>query len=171
MSIRESVNNWIHTPVGAFLTYHAWWAFMALVKFPVSFCFLGLSFLYEGFMMMFGNRVVSPNVRASKLVVISGCDTGFGRELAILLSQKSGYTVLAGCLKDESQSTLAHAGGDNLHTAALDVTDDTSVESFTKVMNALLAKGGPNMILHAVVNNAGIGNLMFVSKVTTRSIL
>jgi NAD(P)-dependent dehydrogenase (short-subunit alcohol dehydrogenase family) len=99
--------------------------------------------------------------RATKLVVISGCDTGFGRELAILLSTKCGYVVLAGCLNKDSQSSLQKICGDNLYTATLDVTKDESVEAFMKTMTDILdSKSGSNKItLHALVNNAGILNL------------
>jgi NAD(P)-dependent dehydrogenase (short-subunit alcohol dehydrogenase family) len=161
VSPKDLLNDWMHTPLGAFLSYHAWWSFVAIVKLPVSLIFMGLSFVFGALKMVFGNQVVPADKRSSKLVAISGCDTGFGRELAIYLSRKCGYVVLAGCLQAESQESLKKIGGDNLYTAPLDVTSDASCESFIKIMETIISanNGGTRKVtLHALVNNAGVAS-------------
>ena len=40
------------------------------------------------------------------MVAVSGCDSGFGRELAVKLARDEGYTVVAGCLEAESVAEL-----------------------------------------------------------------
>jgi 3-hydroxybutyrate dehydrogenase len=159
-SPKDMLNDWMHTPLGAFLSYHAWWSFVAIVKLPVSLIYLGISFFFGAINVLFGNTKIPSNVRSTKLVVISGCDTGFGRELSILLSKKCGYVVLAGCLKTESEDSLKKICGDNLYTAPLDVAKDDSVKTFIEKMEKILSSkdGSSKISLHAVVNNAGIGN-------------
>jgi len=159
--MKDSLNDWMHTPLGGYLSYHIWWSIVALIKLPVSFIFFAFSFLFGGFKLVFGNKIVPKNTRSTKLVAISGCDTGFGHELAILLSKKSGYVVLAGCLNKDSEKKLKDICGDNLFTTTLDVTKDTSVESFMASMKEILNPndGSNKVTLHALVNNAGIMNL------------
>ena len=98
-------------------------------------------------------------------IFITGCDTGFGYELAILSATKYNYVVFAGCydpntMKDKF-STIP-----NIIPFHLDVTNETSVQnSYTIVQNWLQEKKknyqeiGQQRILHALINNAGIGTL------------
>ncbi|KAK3107087.1 hypothetical protein FSP39_006862 [Pinctada imbricata] len=91
----------------------------------------------------------------NKAVLITGCDTGIGHELAIQLD-KLGFYVYAGCLDNngEGQSKLKEACSDRLTTIQLDVSDVTQVQQAAKeVTMAISAKGQE---LWGVVNNAGI---------------
>ncbi|KAJ8314166.1 hypothetical protein KUTeg_008727 [Tegillarca granosa] len=54
-------------------------------------------------------------------VLITGCDTGFGRELAYRLD-KLGFNVIATCLTDAGAKILSQTTSENLHTVMLDVT-------------------------------------------------
>ena len=101
-------------------------------------------------------------------ILITGCDTGFGYELAILAATKYKYVVFAGCydLKtmNEKFGTIP-----NILPFHLDVTNETSVQnSYTIVQNWVQEKKinnnnnqeiGQQRILHALINNAGIGTL------------
>ena len=69
--------------------------------------------------------------RANLAVFITGCDSGFGRALALHLLGR-GYTVFAGCLTKEGAASLpAAAGGaaSRLHAIACDVTSDRDVDA------------------------------------------
>ncbi|CAD5233720.1 unnamed protein product [Bursaphelenchus xylophilus] len=107
---------------------------------------------------------VTPDVRG-KTVFISGCDSGFGHDLALKCLQH-GMTVFAGCLTDEGARNLqTKASGTNeksgessssrhgkLHTIIVDVASDESVENARKEVTSLLNGNG----LDGIVNNAGV---------------
>ncbi len=78
-----------------------------------------------------------------KTVLITGCSTGFGREISLHFLER-GWKVIA-TMRDPAASTLpAH---ENLRVLALDVTRPDSVA-------AAIRAAGP---VDALVNNAGIG--------------
>lgn len=78
-----------------------------------------------------------------KTVLITGCSTGFGREIALHFHDR-GWNVVA-TMRDPAASTLPVT--DRLRVLPLDVTDPASIA-------AALAQAGPVDVL---VNNAGIG--------------
>uniref|UniRef100_A0A8R1I4P7 Uncharacterized protein n=1 Tax=Caenorhabditis japonica TaxID=281687 RepID=A0A8R1I4P7_CAEJA len=88
-----------------------------------------------------------------KTVAISGCDTGFGRLLAIRLVQR-GVPVIAGVLRKENGESLKkEVRTPSLLTfGTLNVSDDESVKEFGK----LVGKTVENRGLWGVVANAGI---------------
>ena len=81
----------------------------------------------------------------SKVVLITGCSTGVGRDLAAQLSQ-AGYQVVATARRIESLAGLSVA-----MTAALDVT---APESIAAVVSAVLERFGQ---IDVLINNAGCG--------------
>jgi len=88
---------------------------------------------------------------ANKFVLISGCDTGFGRDLSLALL-KSGYKVISGCLTDQGRRSLEEeAGSPNLSTIRLDVTNSTHIEEAVDFVSQ-----HTNNSLYALVNNAGV---------------
>jgi len=80
---------------------------------------------------------------------ISGCSTGFGRELAQQTIARGFNTVVTA--RDVSKVQDLVSGHDNALALALDVTDQASIE---QAVNAALAKFGSVDVL---VNNAGYG--------------
>ncbi|KAI1286917.1 17-beta-hydroxysteroid dehydrogenase type 6 [Halotydeus destructor] len=93
---------------------------------------------------------VSP---VKKAVLITGCDTGFGHELAVKLDLY-GFKVFAGCLfpdRDGAQS-LKKKASNRLTVIKLDVTSDEDVFAARATVDKAI--GGHE--LWAVVNNAGI---------------
>lgn len=91
-----------------------------------------------------------------KAVLITGCDTGFGRITALRLN-KLGYHVFAGCLKLElSESGLMEdaASHQKMTVLQLDVTKRQEVVAAYEKVQEILARDG--LHLHAIVNNAGI---------------
>ncbi|VDO63153.1 unnamed protein product, partial [Heligmosomoides polygyrus] len=82
---------------------------------------------------------------SSKAVLITGCDSGFGRELALRCISE-GFTVFAGCLTEKCLSP-------KLHTVSLDVTSDESVQKAELYVKKNLTDG---LQLWGIVNNAGV---------------
>ncbi|KAI9366830.1 hypothetical protein DFJ73DRAFT_755569 [Zopfochytrium polystomum] len=92
-----------------------------------------------------------------KTVVITGCDTGFGRATTLALLSR-GVSVYAGCLTQQGIASLSETCSANIQkypgklvALYLDVTSDESVKTFTDVVKADVPEG-----IFALVNNAGI---------------
>ncbi|WP_395650755.1 oxidoreductase [Brevundimonas sp.] len=81
---------------------------------------------------------------------ITGCSTGFGRDLALALID-AGYRVVATARKPEDIADLSQSGGERVLAVRLDVTDDAQAEA--AVAQALARFGR----IDVLVNNAGIG--------------
>jgi NAD(P)-dependent dehydrogenase (short-subunit alcohol dehydrogenase family) len=104
-------------------------------------------------------RFVCPLIRVSRLnerfVLITGCDSGFGR-LAALRLQARGLKVIAACLTDSGlkslQTEATRNGPGSIVCIPLDVTKDASVASAVDAIKKIL-DGKP---LHAIINNAGV---------------
>ena len=62
-----------------------------------------------------------------KYVLITGCDSGFGRQTAISLD-KMGACVLATCLTKEGEQSLKSVTSDKLKTFQMDVTDSQQIK-------------------------------------------
>jgi NAD(P)-dependent dehydrogenase (short-subunit alcohol dehydrogenase family) len=80
--------------------------------------------------------------------LITGCSTGFGREVA-LAALAAGDRVMATARRPETLADLAEIGGDRVSTAALDVTDPASVQAAAKATLAVFGR------IDVLVNNAG----------------
>lgn len=94
-------------------------------------------------------------IPTGKAVFITGCDTGFGHELAKKL-HLFGFKVYAGVLNDKSPGALAlHQFSNNkITTVNVNVTLDEQVLQARKVVEEDIRKN--NYKLYAIVNNAGI---------------
>ena len=80
---------------------------------------------------------------------ISGCSTGFGRELAQQTIARGFHTVVTA--RDPAKVQDLVAGHDNALAVALDVTDQSSID---RAIHAALEKFGT---IDVLVNNAGYG--------------
>ncbi|KAI1710866.1 short chain dehydrogenase domain-containing protein [Ditylenchus destructor] len=100
---------------------------------------------------------VTNTNKAKRAVFISGCDTGFGRLLA-LKCVRNGIPTYAGCLTKEGEENLIEESKDWSHgklvTVLLDVTSDDSVKLAAELVEKHLDER--NIQLWALVNNAGI---------------
>ncbi len=84
-------------------------------------------------------------------VLVTGCDTGFGHDLALRLYER-GWVVYAGCLQEASVGTLKEqAGGPSMRAVLLDVTQQGDID---RVLAQITNEG---LVLRALVNNAGVG--------------
>ncbi|KAL7989768.1 hypothetical protein Chor_012434 [Crotalus horridus] len=88
-----------------------------------------------------------------KYVFITGCDSGFGNQLARQLDAQ-GLRVLASCLTPEAAEQLEKVTSDRLKTTLLDVTNTENVAAATEWVKTCVGNKG----LWGLVNNAGIGN-------------
>ncbi|WP_315794496.1 oxidoreductase [Paenibacillus sp. BIC5C1] len=82
--------------------------------------------------------------------VITGCSTGFGRELAIA-TIKAGYHVVVTARNLDSITDLVRGNTDKVLAMELDVTKPDQIE---KTVNATIEKFGR---IDVLVNNAGVG--------------
>ncbi|XP_066995763.2 D-beta-hydroxybutyrate dehydrogenase, mitochondrial [Anabrus simplex] len=89
-----------------------------------------------------------------KAVLVTGCDSGFGYDLALKL-QKLGFVVFAGCLQlnkgGSGAKKLLKKELKNFHVIQLDVTSEEDVAKAVQYVGKNLPPGG----LWGIVNNAG----------------
>jgi len=93
---------------------------------------------------------------ATKIVAITGCDSGFGREAAKTLAEK-GWSVVAGCFTADGVKSIEAEKG-TIKGVQVDVTNDKSVVEFAKQVEEVCNGRG----LHGLINNAGIAPTGFV---------
>ena len=93
--------------------------------------------------------------------MITGCDTGFGHDLAESL-HRIGFTVFAGCLNDCSDGALAlkklGAVTGTLHDIPMDVTSQEQVDAARDYVQRNLPS---DVGLWGLVNNAGLAYTAF----------
>ena len=86
-----------------------------------------------------------------KYVLITGCDSGIGRETAIRLD-KMGVCVLATCLTKDGEQSLKSVTSDQLKTFQMDVTNSQQIEEvFSKVVELLVGKSGKTKVLKLIL--------------------
>ncbi|WKY12892.1 hypothetical protein Q1695_004032 [Nippostrongylus brasiliensis] len=93
-----------------------------------------------------------------KYVFITGCDSGFGRLLALKLLSM-GVNVIAGCYteygcEDLNKCESRIGGGARLYTLQIDITSDQSVAKAQAEVEHILHDQKAQ--LHGIVNNAGV---------------
>ena len=160
----HSINALVHSRVGPLIHAVVWTAILLCAPLAAPLVWLGLAL-----------RVVGGLARATSrredygaaCVFVTGCDTGFGRALALALTDpKSGPgfgKVFAGVLSEAAGADLARAGGGAggvLHPLVVDVTnaDQIAVAAGAVAEWVDAADSAAPRRLHAVVNNAGIGD-------------
>ncbi|XP_054446964.1 retinol dehydrogenase 5 [Pteronotus mesoamericanus] len=88
---------------------------------------------------------------SNAFVFITGCDSGFGRLLALRLDQR-GFRVLASCLTPSGAEDLQQVASSRLHTTLLDVTNPESVQRAARWVKTQVGQSG----LFGLVNNAAM---------------
>ncbi|CAF3999120.1 unnamed protein product [Rotaria sp. Silwood2] len=106
-----------------------------------------LYIFYRLYQHFFPTPNINPN---GKYVLISGCDTGFGHGLAIELD-KQGFNVLAGVFVPDNVISLKEKLSSRATVFRLDITKQEDIDAAFKLVNE------KTKVLHALVNNAGIG--------------
>lgn len=109
-------------------------------------------------------RKVKVGQLSNRYVFITGCDSGFGRDLAIKLDGM-GISVFAGCLTKTGSESLSQSCSSRLKKVIVDVTDSESIRSAYETVTREL----PNdTSLWAVVNNAGVTGQLTMSEMCTK---
>mmetsp|Transcript_1580 Transcript_1580/g.2171 ORF Transcript_1580/g.2171 Transcript_1580/m.2171 type:complete len:382 (+) Transcript_1580:170-1315(+) len=154
----QDFNDILHHEPYSIIAHGLFWT---LFLFSVPFAGVGVIFLtmfrLASHFTGFSTKTIAP--RADKAVVITGCDSGFGHAVA-LQCHSLGYHVFAGCLQKDSIS--AWEGTDGLTPVLLDVCKEEDVRKLANLVLKWVKDGKEARYLHAVVNNAGIGNAGFV---------
>ncbi|XP_047995252.1 D-beta-hydroxybutyrate dehydrogenase, mitochondrial [Leguminivora glycinivorella] len=89
----------------------------------------------------------------TRVVAITGCDSGLGYALASRIARE-GMVTVAGMLNSDSAAAKSLERM-KVHSCPLDVRSGDSVTGFKEYVNGLL-KENPSYSLYAVVNNAGV---------------
>lgn len=76
----------------------------------------------------------------SRFVLITGCDSGFGYELANKLD-KLGFNIFACCLTKTAVQKLNETSSSKLQAIEMDVTRDASIEKAMEIVERKLPNG------------------------------
>ena len=95
--------------------------------------------LYVVSCLLFRDVLVSDLEK--KAVLITGCDSGFGYELAKKLDAR-GLRVFAACLTSEGQAKLTRECSQQLITLKLDVTEPSDVQKALELVKSRLPSQG-----------------------------
>ncbi|XP_013917324.1 PREDICTED: 17-beta-hydroxysteroid dehydrogenase type 6 [Thamnophis sirtalis] len=112
--------------------------------------YLALAVLLYFVIRSYRERQQVDNLR-EKYVFITGCDSGFGNQLARQLDAQ-GLRVLAACLTQTGAQQLERLTSNRLKTTLLDVTSTESIEAATVWVKECVGNKG----LWGLVNNAGL---------------
>ena len=155
----QRLNLFLHQEPFASLAHTVYWSFFLLCFTPVATLFLHIHAACKLVLWALGwtgeNAYPSKDVDAPELaVVITGCDSGFGKELA-LLADKASFQVFAGCL---FQHSFDHFKGTSIVPLLMDVTNEKQINDAADKVKKWIsaAKPGKNRFLHALCNNAGV---------------
>jgi len=85
-----------------------------------------------------------------KVIVVTGAESGIGREIAKTCSAEGATLVLAGLSLSGMEETAAQCGGDHISCCTTDISDEAQVTSL--VAHAVQRHGA----MHGLVANAGI---------------
>ena len=152
----QSINDQLHTEPYSLLAHGIFWTVLLFSAPFAGFAMIFWTTLrFILYLVGYSTKTVDTSTQ-DLAVVITGCDSGFGFDLA-LACQAKGYYVFCGCLKEESLASFAEK--ERMTAMVMDVCKDQDVANLGKIVLDWIkaAKPGRKRFLHAVVNNAGIG--------------
>ncbi len=88
---------------------------------------------------------------ANLVVVITGCDTGFGSEITEDLYQRGGFTIYATCLTAQAVEKYNARQSSRIRAVQVDVTNQEDVDRLCNQVEAECPQG-----VFCVFNNAGM---------------
>jgi len=182
----QCINDLLHLePIDTIVHGLFWWVTLCLVlPFFGSFVISAMT-LVRLFRMLYRavylqqpleEPIKNPSLSSRELaLVITGCDSGFGRDLVVECSASNKYRVFAGCFKQESLSYFEEM--ENVTALVVDVTKDEDVSNLAKIVFDWVSystadcdehdgetkhqeshqQNRPVRYIHALVNNAGSG--------------
>ena len=173
-SIAQYINKQLHTEPFSFLFHGCFWFCFLTIICPISAVISITQSLYRSIEYMFSylnpKHINAKENESILAVFITGCDSGFGKDLAVALAEQ-GFVVFAACLTTKGMlqySNLDDDGTDNSSSKIIpvlvDVTNDGQVREAANIVTKWLESDDPSTprVLHAVVNNAGVGTPGFV---------
>ncbi|CAF3561784.1 unnamed protein product [Rotaria sp. Silwood1] len=123
--------------------------------------FFGLIILAYVFYRLYQYLYPTPDINPrGKYVLISGCDTGFGNGLTIELD-KQGFNVLAGVYDANNKDSLANILSSRATVFKLDIICQEDIDAAYEMIS------NKTKVLHALVNNAGIGTAGHIDWIST----
>lgn len=160
-SLLAAFNDALHEHTAFFLLFHAlWWT----IIFGVLTTAVAIPWIWISALTKVAQTYLQPSSEEAtavdsfhRAVVITGCDTGFGKNLAFQAADK-GYHVFVGCLQADSCSNI-YADVTNITAVECDVTKDEHVTKLVGVVEKWLKDTNDNKkkrVLHCLINNAGI---------------
>jgi hypothetical protein len=153
-SLANGVNDILHKPVIEWLVPYCVWSIHLMLGplYLLAYVALALCDLVSGYVWW---RHEEPN--DERPIVITGCDTGFGHDLAFALAEK-GWKVIAGCLTEKGMANLMYyRPNENLLAVKLDVTKEEDIAALVSKLEAEYPKG-----VFALINNAGEWRFLYL---------
>lgn len=170
--ILQWINRFLHQDPVDKIAYAIYWCLFLAILSPVAILVLQVQVAIQ-LLVHLGNwngrnachpaTKDSDNTAHRLAVVITGCDCGFGREIALKCAD-AGFVVFAGCLSVDGVGQLQDSP--NIIALKMDVTNDNEVNAAVKTVSEWL-KGNDDgdestgrresRSLHALINNAGVG--------------
>jgi 3-hydroxybutyrate dehydrogenase len=163
-TVGQWLNAIVHKEPISSIVYFFYWSFLLISCIPIAISVLMLQVTFRLYVWITGRGVGDfdppQNKNKELAVMITGCDSGFGKELA-LIAADAGYVVFAGCLKESSFAQFEGTGTKSvIFPIKMDVTSKADVVyaavEVSKWINNSAAKP-KKRVLHALVNNAGVG--------------
>lgn len=164
------VNGMLHTnePIASLCDAIYWWVVLAVLS-PLAGVALAASTVRR--LLRFPRNADSNDQRvdatgsadAELAVFVTGCDSGFGRDIALeLASADHGFVVFASCLTPDGVRSFD--GVERVIPLRMNVTSDDDVSKAVCSVSDWISRkdteetnGKPRRFLHALINNAGVG--------------
>jgi len=162
--IPQFINKLMHREPFSFLFHGIFWSCILVIGCPLAGFGLILLSIWKGFKYLVFRTSMVDAIKGDKemAVYITGCDSGFGKDLALALSTK-GYVVFAGCLSEDGMKQ--YEGMNSVIRLKVDVTKEADSQLAATAVSDWLASppaqksNKKTRVLHCIVNNAGIGNI------------
>ncbi|GMH66668.1 hypothetical protein TL16_g04482 [Triparma laevis f. inornata] len=163
------LNDFLHwSPIADAVVYTVFWSFFALLSAvcaPIYLIFLRFPFVIVEQSYRNVASLASTPPDADHIIVVTGCDTGFGYDLALkfLRTSKKQFTVFAYCYSDAGCKRVNSLNSDSNPNQVIavkcDVTDEEAVVSAaTNVRIYLSQPSDIRRVFHGLINNAGVGS-------------
>ena len=102
-AVPQFLNKLVHTEPFSFIFHGIFWSGVLIIACPIGGTLLFIFSLYRSIKFLIkpkGQTIDAKNNDKELAVYITGCDCGFGRDLAFALARK-GFVVFPGCLTDD----------------------------------------------------------------------
>ena len=160
------MNDLLHAfPLIDALVYALFWTFFAAASAVATPAYMILYHLPKSALNALYRTALASEPEHERVVVVTGCDSGFGLSLALKLAGAPGrWTVFAYCLTKEGCARLASLSGSKnaVRPLLVDVTDqgmvDAAADSVRLYLSSPHAPSSPPRAFHGLVSNAGVGS-------------